>query len=349
MKNRISYSKSLPLLTKIVAVSIAIFVLTSCDGGNGKPLSETKDDPAEIYMDYLSEIRKQDNLSFKALTERLKQWQTLKDSVFVHLRRDSLNQSHSDTRMSCELLHDSIRTEFSRLALSKPRTYQEVLTLKERFSPYAEDKELHRAAEEKRPFFASLDSRPACRGDKQQILSIYRELLAETIRNGIHGHDDLMSYIEKEDAVFRAFLAHLHDFDGANMADITRDTEQCCSQVFLAAERKEITYQEAMIYLAMRTNRRLKQNMQTCIEDIRREEVKTPAQAHAYIWMLLQPYASLDGFCMALLSPDDRKHLDRIAAQTPAAFEALGKILQSESGRLDELPGMLIEIFIHTL
>lgn len=349
MKSRISYLKSPVLLTKTVTALIVLFALASCDGGNGKPLCEAKDDPAGIYMNYLSEIRKRDNLSFRALTESLERWQNVKDSVFAHIRRDSLKQPHSDTRKKCEQLHDSIRIEFSRLALSKPRTYQEVLMLKERFSPYAGDKELHSAAEEKRPFFASLDGRPACRGNKQQVLSIYRELLAETIRNGIHDHDELTSYLKKEDAVFRAFLTHPHDFDGANIADITSDTERCCSQVFLAAGRKEITYQEAMIYLAMRTNRRLKQNMQTCIDDIRHKKVETPAQAHAYIWMLLQPYASLDGFCMVLLSPDDRKHLDRIAAQTPAAFESLGKILQAEGGRLDELPGMLMEIFIHTL
>lgn len=349
MKIRKSYLNSSVLLTKIAAASIAVLVLASCNGGSGKPLSEAKDDPAEIYREYLSGIRKQDNLSIEDLTKHLKQWQTLKDSVFARLRRDSLDRFHADDRMKYERLHDSIRTEFSRLALSKPRTYQEVLTLKEQFSPYAEDRELHQAAEESQPFFTSLDSRPACRGDKQQIHSVYRALLAETLRNGIHNHDDLTAFIEKEDAVFRAFLFHLHDFDNANTADITRATEQCCSQVLLAAERKEMTYPQAMIYLAMRTNRRLIQNATTCIDDIRCKRVKTSAQAHAYIWMLLQPYASLDGFCMALLSPDDRKHLDKIAAQTPAAFEALSKILQSKGDRLDKLPGMLMEIFIHTL
>lgn len=349
MKSRKSYLNSSVLLTKITAASIALFMLASCNDRNGKALSEAKSDFAETYRGYLFKIRKQDNLSFEALTKGLKHWQILKDSVFVCLRRDSLDRFHSDARMKCERLHDSIRTEFSRLALSKPRTYQEVLTLKEQLSPYAEDKELHRAAEEIQPFFASLDSRPICRGDKQQILSIYRALLVEIIRSGIHNHDDLTAFIEKEDAVFRAFLIHLHDFDDSNTADITRTTERCCSQIFLAAERKEITYREAMIYLAMRTNRRLLQNVQTCIDDIRHKQIKTPAQAHAYIWMLLQPYASLDGFCMALLSPDDKKQLDRIAAQTPAAFEALSKILQSKGDRLDELPGMLMEIFIHTL
>ena len=65
--------------------------------------------------------------------------------------------------------------------------------------------------------------------------------------------------------------------------------------------------------------------------------------------MLVQPYASLDGFFLTLLSDRERKQLDRMAAQTPAAFKALSRTLQSESARLDELPGMLMEIFIYTL
>ena len=84
-------------------------------------------------------------------------------------------------------------------------------------------------------------------------------------------------------------------------------------------------------------------------ERVHRGEVATPEQAHAYIWMILQPYASLDGLCMTLLSPEDKKALDRIATETPGAFETLRKILPSERNRLDELPGMLMEIFIASL
>ena len=199
------------------------------------------------------------------------------------------------------------------------------------------------------PFFAALDKRPAYRGNKEQTLSAYRKLLAGTLNNGIHDSRDLKRFIEKEDAVFRAFLSGLHDSGSANMADITRDTEKCCSEVFLAAGRKEITYKEALIYMALRADRRLIQNVRTCLDDIHRGEVATPEQAHAYIWMILQPYASLDGLCMTLLSPEDKKALDRIATETPGAFETLRKILPSERNRLDELPGMLMEIFIASL
>lgn len=267
----------------------------------------------------------------------------------AHIRRDTLWRSHTDTRKECLLLHDSIRMELSRLARSRPRTYKEVLALKECFSPYAEDGELHRSAQEIRPFFASLDSRMAYRGGKEQLLSAYRTLLSETQRKGIHGHGDLTRFIEKEDALFRAFLARLNDYNDMDLSDITRDTEKCCAEVFRAAERQEITYKEAMIYMAMRTNRRVIQNVRACLDGVQRGEVATSRQAHAFIWMILQPYASLDGFCLTLLSPRDKEALDRIATETPGAFSTLRKILPSENDRLEELPGMLIEIHIATL
>lgn len=349
MKILISHSKSIMRLFSITAASIAISMFTSCDGTSGNLSEQVKNDPAGTYRNYLFELRKQDNLSFEDLTKHIHEWQTLKDTVLVYIRRDTITNYHSDAIKVYERLHDSIRIEFSRLAQSRPRTYQELLSLKERVSPYAQDKELQHTAEQIRPFFISLDNHPFYRGDKKHILSAYCALLTETLRNGIHGADDLKTFIGKEDVIFRAFLPHIHEFDGADMSDITRDTERCCSQVFLAAERKEITYQEAMVYLAMRTNRRLIQSTQTCLDDILCKRVSTPEQAQVYIWMILQPYASLDGLCMAMLSPDQRKQLNRITKQTPDASECLRQILKSESSRLDELPGMLMEIFIHSL
>ena len=349
MKTSKSNLKRHMIIAKTIAVSIAIFMCASCDSGNGKRLADVKSDPAGTYREYLSDVRKLDNLSIKDLAEHLKQWQTVRDSVFRYLERDTLGRFHSVHIEDCERTHDSIRMEFSRLALSNPCTYKDVLLVKEQVSPHLKDAELHHAAEAIRPFFTSLDSHPAYPGNRQRILAAYRDVLTQTIDYGIHCIADLTMYIEKEDAVFRAFLSRLSDFDGVDLSDITHDTERCCSQVFLAAERNDITYQDAMVYLAMRTNRRLIQNIQTCIDNIREKKVRTPAQAQAYIWMLLQPYSSMDGFCMALLSSEERRHLDTLAMQTSDAFEVLGKILQSGNNRLDELPGMLLEAFIHTL
>lgn len=126
----------LPVVSaKIIAVSIAISLCASCDNGNGRRLANVKNDPAGTYREYLSDIRKQDKLSVKELAGHLRQWQTMRDSVFRYLERDTLVRLHSTVSEVCGLIHDSIRMEFSRLVLSQTRTYKDILWLKEQASP----------------------------------------------------------------------------------------------------------------------------------------------------------------------------------------------------------------------
>jgi hypothetical protein len=65
--------------------------------------------------------------------------------------------------------------------------------------------------------------------------------------------------------------------------------------VFQSAEDGKISYRDALIYTARRTNRRIILNALACRNDINQGNVKTEAQARAYVWMLLQPYVALDG------------------------------------------------------
>ena len=123
MKILKSYYKTPSFLTGRCIVSLAILGLISCSDRNGKSLSEATNDPAGIYREYLYNIRCQKDSSFQVLTKHILQWQTVKDSVFRYLRNDTLSHSHSNQREECIRLHDSIRTEFSRLALSKTSSH----------------------------------------------------------------------------------------------------------------------------------------------------------------------------------------------------------------------------------
>lgn len=341
--------KSYSIITHIVAGLAAGFILVSCDVHDAKTLTEASSGPADTYRTFLYEIKELDSLSFPQLAVSLRQWQEVRDSVFACAGRDTVRQPHSATLEECRLLHDSLRMEFSRLTLSRQRSYREVLLLKESVSLYADDDELLRSAEEARPFFTSLDRHPAYRGDREQLLSAYRNYLSGMLDKGIHNSADLTAFIEKEDALFRAFLACLHECSEMNMDDITRKTEKCCSEVFLAAQRQDITYKEALISMALRTNRRVIQNVRTCLDDIHQNRVNSSVQARVYIWMILQPYVLLDDFGMALLSPSDRQALDMIADETPGAFDAMYRLIGSKGGRLDELPGMLMEIYVSSM
>ena len=338
--------KASSFLHMIAAASITVCMLTSCNGGL---TDQSESDPADTYRNYLLEVRKMKSISFDELAENLCQWQTIRDSVFSHVQQDTVGLHGQDLRKTCESIHDSLRVEFSRLALSRPRSYQELFLLKRKLSSNDKDNELIRAIEKIRPFFESLDKRPIHKGDRMQIISDYRALLANTLRNGIHGIEDMTEFIGKEDAIFRAFLPYLCSIGDEDISDITRDTEKCCLQILFAAERKEIPHKDALVYLAMRTNRRLILNTRTCINDIHNQKVQTKAQAYAYIWMLMRPYVSMDSFHLSMLSSKDQEQLERFAVQTPAIFETLCRILNSGDNRLDELPGMLMEIYIHTL
>ena len=98
MNNRKSYLKIILSIAGLSAASIAVFTFPSCDGPNGKSLAEPQDTPAGLYREYLSEIRKSQELSFEELTVCIGEWQTLKDSVAAAIRRDTARQTHSGTR-----------------------------------------------------------------------------------------------------------------------------------------------------------------------------------------------------------------------------------------------------------
>ena len=63
-----SYLKIILPIAGLSAASIAVFTFPSCDSPNGKSLAEPQDTPAGLYREYLSEIRKSQELSFEELT-----------------------------------------------------------------------------------------------------------------------------------------------------------------------------------------------------------------------------------------------------------------------------------------
>ena len=187
-------------MTGMIAVSVVMFLSAGCTGKTGSGHPEMADDPVGVYGNYLSEVRKLDDLSTKELAVHINRWRAARDSAFSHAIRDTSGNSHSDLYGRCERIHDSLRTEFIRLARSVSRTCQDVFVLKELTSPYYGDKDLKVAADNARPFFSSLDSTPPLDSDRNNILSAYHRLLARTLQDGIHDLTGLKSFIRNEDA-----------------------------------------------------------------------------------------------------------------------------------------------------
>lgn len=344
-----SYSKTHGQCAKLLAVCLAIVTLASCGEKTGNSMFQTVKSAADTYRSYLSEVRKEENLPTERLIEKINDWQSLRDSISACIAKDTANCIHANYESEIRGLHDSLRIEFTRLALEKSRTFADVLLIKEKTSQYRQDTELAQAVTDAEPFFRSLDSVAPCQGNAKQTVSIYQSFLANTLKSGIDSKDKMLAFIQEEDRMFRSFLSHLPELADADLSAITNETEKCCLSVFQSAEGGKISYRDALVYTARRTNRRIILNALACRNDINQGNVKTEAQARVYVWMLLQPYVALDGFSVAILSDMERATLHAVADRTPQMISNLNKIIGTDNDQWQVLPGVLIKIMLTSI
>ena len=231
----LSYSKRQIVPSKCIAVCFATFALVSCEKNNGHSMFQTSESAVNSYRAYLSEMRSVESLSTEHLIEAVNDWQTLRDSVFACVAKDTANRIHSNHENTIHSLHDSLQAEFIRLAHSTPKTFKDVLLIRERTSPYRQDAELAKTVEAAKPFFESLDSIQPYQRTAKNIVSAYETFLAKTMESGICSNEELLAFIREEDSFFRSFLAHLPELAGADLSAITHRTEKCCLSVFQSA------------------------------------------------------------------------------------------------------------------
>lgn len=341
-----SYSKTREQCAKLLAVCFAVFTLASCGGKTGNSMFQTSENATNVYRSYLSEVRNIGTISTERLIESVNEWQELRDSVYACIAKDTTSRPHRDNEYTIRMLHDSLRIEFIRLALSQSRSLADVLLIKEKTSQSRQDAELAQAVADAEPFFRSLDSVAPYNRSAKQIVSIYHSFLAETLKSGIDTKDKMLAFIKEEDRLFRSFLNHLPELAGANLSAITSETEKCCLSVFQSAEEGKLSYRDALIYMAKRTNRRVVLNALACRDDINQNRVKSEEQARAYVWMLLQPYIALDGFSMTIMSETEKIKLYEVANKTPLMIANLNKIIGTDNDQWKALPELLVKIMM---
>ena len=344
-----SYSKTHGQCVKLLAVCFAIVTLASCGEKTGNSMFQSVKNAADAYRSYLSEVRKEANLPTDRLIEKVNDWQSLRDSVSACVAKDTANRIHANYESEIRGLHDSLRIEFTRLALEKPRTFADVLLIRGQTFQYRQDTELMQLTAEAEPFFKPLDSVPTYKGSADAVVEKYRMFLSKTLKSGISGKSEMLAFIKEEDRLFRSFLSHLPELADADLSAIADETEKCYLSVFQSAEDGKISYRDALVYTARRTNRRIILNALACRDDINQGNVKTEAQARAYVWMLLQPYVALDGFSVAVLSDMERTTLHAVADRTPQMIAKLNKTAGTDNDQWRVLPGVLIKIMLTSI
>lgn len=289
-------------------------------------------------------------VSIQTLVKIVNEWRVLDDSVTSCISRDTVRKAHSYPFTVYHELNDSIHIELCRMAMSKQRTFHDLLYLREQTSSHVGDEELQQAVKEAQPFFASLDSLPIYnKGGKQAVLKRYLLFLQKSAKQGIHGKEDLLAFIKEEHLYFKSFLQYLPDFADDDIGDIRRNTEHCCREILRAADRKDLSHKDAMIYLSMRTNHRLLRNAQAAIEDLNSGRVKDEHTMHAYLLMMMQPFMTMDDLSVSVLSDKDKADLYKIADALPKEMDGLAKKLHLDKQRLSDMPMLMMKIYVTRL
>ncbi|MFG6410648.1 MAG: hypothetical protein K1V92_06470, partial [Bacteroides acidifaciens] len=179
-----SYSKKRASYAEYFAVCFAIVTLASCGEKTGNSMFQTVKNAAGTYRSYLSEVRKEANLPTDRLIEKINDWQSLRDSVSACVAKDTANRIHANYESEIRGLHDSLCIEFTRLALEKPRTFADVLLIREQTSQYRQDTDLMQSAAEAEPFFKPLDSVQTYKGSADDGGEKYRMFSSQTFQSG---------------------------------------------------------------------------------------------------------------------------------------------------------------------
>ena len=327
-------------LAVFIATVFAVFMLTACSDGNGTKSFRSGDEAIREYHGFLTNLRQNDKVSIQTLVKIVNAWRVL----------DTVRKAHSYPFTVYHELNDSIHIELCRMAMSKQRTFHDLLYLREQTSSHVGDEELQQAVKEAQPFFASLDSLPIYnKGGKQAVLKRYLLFLQKSAKQGIHGKEDLLAFIKEEHLYFKSFLQYLPDFADDDIGDIRRNTEQCCREILRAADRKDLSHKDAMIYLSMRTNLRLLRNAQAAIEDLKSGRVKDEHTMHAYLLMMMQPFMTMDDLSVSVLSDKDKADLYKIADALPKEMDGLVKKLHLDKQRLSDMPMLMMKIYVTRL
>jgi len=336
-------------LATTFAILVATCLVSACSSGKKKHRFESSSEALTEYHAFLSSLKGEKEQSIEKLTASVKEWRVLDDSVLNYVSRDTLPKAHSYPLLDYKKIHDSIKVEYLRLAISKPRNYKDVLLFKSLVIDSCIFVKVKRAAEPALPFFSSLNKQSLYKGTKPKMLMAYREFLERTETAGIHTKSQFLSFLQVEDVLFRSFLSQLYDMNDVSVSAITQSTERICKQVMHRAGSEMISSEDAMIYMTMRSNRRLLLNADVCSSDIRTGKVKSVAQQTAYFWMVLQPYISIDDFGMALLTSEQRKQFEKLASDAPQVVKVMAENLDMEREMTDNLPNLFINLYISKL
>ncbi len=334
-----------------LAACAAILVLSSCAADSTQHHWKTSAEALEEYREFLDQSRMAAGTSMEGIVKDIVAWQTLEDSVVAFISRDTAaaGRPHSYPMDVVANLHDSVRDEILNRARAQPRTLEDVYVLKHSTSRCSRDPKIAEAVTAVTPFFLSLDNVSIYNTDCKAIVRQYSAYLYNVRKRGIHDKQQWLAFMREEDRLFRSFVPHLHEMGGMSAGGITKTTENIYADLFQGAASDSISQDDLILYATMRASRRLLTAATGCAADIKAGKVKDAGQLQACLWMIVQPFISIDDLGMALLTERQEKEFETLAKVAPPAIRSIVNKAKLDKDEMLAIPDILVKIYISSL
>lgn len=321
--------------------------MTSCSDKSDYHFKNSAD-ALKQYRDFHHSIAAEPQANAEKLADFICQWQELSDTVYNYIKKDPAFTAHVSLSMDFHVTSDSVRIELLRLAMDC--SLSDVAYVKMHTSPYRDDAELDVIKKKATTFFAALDKQPIYhQGNAREKIALYRSFLETTKQHGINNQKELLAFLETEDRHFRTFLTNIGEYTDVGLEDVTKMTEEICTDIFRAASQHRLTSEDAMVYMGMRTCRRLLLNAKVCTDLLKAGKVNSEAQANAYMWMSLQPFLSMDSLTITMLTETQQQQMTDLAASFPKISERLAAKGYIDPERTARIPTQLMRLYISVL
>ena len=329
-------------LSSLLVMLIVTAATCSCDGNNKRMI---EDAPSALcaHEDFIRKVSSTKERDIHTIITMTKEWYVLSDTLRRHVQCDSVCQKVYDLK-AYNLLQDSITNLLCQMVDAEVRSLEDVLEVREALSEMSFDTTIMNVCADAHKFFESLDMAKVPKQTTKDALDGYTILLKNYLRKDIRTKADMERFIRAEDIAFRGFLAHLHEMGQTSLENISNSTETICNLIFKSANDGQITAETSIVYMLMRTNRRILQNAMTCLADCKEGRVTGDSeQAVAYLWMMMKPFFPMDDLSQSLLSNLQKENLRTLAADLPKVADKLYGEMGWSPLPMDELPNEIIK------
>ena len=294
-------------------------------------------DALKQYRDFHHSIAAEPKANAEKLANFICQWQELSDTVYNYIKKDPAFTAHASLSMTF-------------LRLASDCSLSDVAYVKMHTSPYRDDEKLNATKAKANTFFSALDKQSVYnKGNVREKIERYRRFLAATQEHGINNQKELLSFLETEDRHFRTFLTNIDEYSNVGLKDVTKMTEQICADIYRSTSENKLASEDVIVYMGMRTCRRLLLNAEVCSKLIKAGKVNSPSQANAYLWMTLQPFLSMDALSISMLTEEQQKQMTELAASFPEISERLSTKDYADPEHLARIPSQLLRLYISVL